>query len=62
MKNLVIYKTQQYILDDLFKTHVPLSLSLAQKKHINVSLDAQVVITRDDELQQITAYELDKQI
>jgi hypothetical protein len=35
---------------------------LAQKKHINVSLDAQIVVTRDDELQQITAYELDKQI
>jgi hypothetical protein len=35
---------------DFFETLAPLSLYLAQKKHINVILDAQVVFTRDDEL------------
>lgn len=50
MKDLVIYKTQQSFLDDHFETFAPLSLSLA-KKHINVTLDAQAVFTRDEKLQ-----------
>ena len=35
---------------------------MAQKEHINATLNAQVVFTRDDELQQILVYGLDDQI
>ena len=60
IKNLDIYKTQQSISNDPFKTLALLSLSLAQNKHIkslaqnehiNVTLNGQVVFTMDDELQ-----------
>jgi hypothetical protein len=51
IKNLDIYKTQQSISNDPFKTLALLSLSLAQNEHINVTLDGQVVFTMDDELQ-----------
>jgi len=61
-KDLVICKTQQPIPDIPFETLAPLSLSLAQNKHINVTLNVQVVFTRDGELQQILVYELDNQI
>jgi hypothetical protein len=62
MKDLVIYKTQQPITGDPFETSSSLSLSLAQKEHINVTLDAQVVFFRDGELQRISIHELDDQI
>jgi len=44
IKDLVIYKIQQSITDDLFETSPPLSLSLTQKKHINATLDVLVVL------------------
>jgi len=50
MKSLVIYKTQQSIPDDSYEILAPLSLFLAQKEHINATLDAQVVFIKDDEL------------
>ena len=40
-------------------TSSSLSISLAQKEHINATLNAQVVFTRDGELQQIPVYGLD---
>jgi hypothetical protein len=49
MNDLVIYKTQQFIPDALFETLALLSLSLAQKEHINATLNAQIVFTRDGE-------------
>jgi hypothetical protein len=49
MNDLVIYKTQQSIPDALFETLALLSLSLAQKEHINATLNAQIVFTRDGE-------------
>jgi hypothetical protein len=55
MKDLIIYKIQP-ILDAPFDTPTSLSISLAQKKHINATLNAQVFFTRDDELQQIPVY------
>jgi hypothetical protein len=61
MKDLSIYKIQS-IPDAPFDTPTSLSISLAQKKHINATLNAQVVFTRDGELQQITVYGLDDQI
>jgi hypothetical protein len=61
MKNLIIYKVQP-ILDAPFDTPTLLSISLAQKEHINATLNAQVVFIRDDELQQIPVYGLDDQI
>lgn len=33
-----------------------------KKKHINATLDAQIVFTKDDELQRISVYKLDDQI
>jgi hypothetical protein len=62
MKSLVIYKTQQSIPDDSYEIFAPLSLFLAQKEHINATLYAQVVFTKDDELQRIPVYKLDDQI
>jgi endonuclease III len=63
MMDLVIYTTQQFIFDDPFETLASLSLSLAQKKkHINTTLEALVVFTRDGELQQFSVYELANQI
>jgi hypothetical protein len=62
MKDLVIYKTQQYIPNIYFETLALLSLSLAQNEHINATLNAHVVFTRDVELQQILVYELDDEI
>jgi len=53
MKDLVIYKMQQFILDTPFDILTVLSLSLTQKEHINATLDAQVVFTRDGKLQRI---------
>jgi len=50
-KNLIIYKLQHPIYDDPFDIPTLLSLSLAQKKHINATLDAQVVFIRDDKIQ-----------
>jgi hypothetical protein len=55
MKDLIIYKIQP-ILDAPFDTPTSLSISLAQKKHINATVNAQVFFTRDDELQQIPVY------
>jgi hypothetical protein len=53
MKDLLIYKTQQFILDTPFDILIVLSLSLTQKENINATLDAQVVFTRDGKLQRI---------
>jgi len=50
MKDLVIYKTQQPIPNTLFDTPTSLPISLAQNEHINATLNAQVVFTRDGEL------------
>jgi len=61
MKDLIIYKIQP-ILDAPFNTPTSLSISLAQKEHINATLNAQVVFTMDDELQQILVYGLNDQI
>jgi hypothetical protein len=61
MKDLSIYKIQ-HISDASFDTPISLSISLAQKEHINATLNAQVVFTRDGELQQISVYGLDDQI
>jgi len=49
--DLIIYKLQHPIHDDPFDIPTLLSLSLAQNKHINATLDAQVIFTRDDEIQ-----------
>ena len=49
MKDLSIYKIQPTT-DAPFDTPTSLSISLAQKEHINAILNAQVVFTRDDEL------------
>jgi hypothetical protein len=61
MKDLRIYKIQ-HIPDAPFDTPTSLSISLAQKEHINATLNAQVVFTRDGELQQIPVYGPDDQI
>jgi hypothetical protein len=61
MKDLSIYKIQP-ILDGLFDTPTLLSISLPQKEHINATLNAQVVFTRDGELQQISVYGPEYQI
>jgi hypothetical protein len=61
MKDLSIYKIQ-HIPDASFDTTTSLSISLAQKEHINATLNAQVVFTKDGELQQIPVYGLDDQI
>lgn len=61
MKDLSIYKIQP-IPYASFDTPTSLSISLAQKEHINATLNAQVVFTRDGELQQILVYGLDDQI
>jgi len=61
MKDLSIYKIQ-HISDASFDTPISLSISLAQKEHINATLNAQIVFTRDGELQQIPVYGLDDQI
>ena len=55
MKDLSIYKIQP-IPNTSFDTPTSLSISLAQKEHINATLNAQVVFTRDGELQQIPVY------
>ena len=61
MKDLSIYKIQPTP-DAPFDTPTLLSISLAQKEHINATLNAQVAFTRDGELQQILVYGLDDQI
>jgi hypothetical protein len=61
IKDLGIYKTQP-IRDASFDTPTSLSISLAQKEYINATLNAQVVFTRDGELQQILVYGFDDQI
>jgi hypothetical protein len=61
MKDLSIYKIQP-IPDAPFDTPTSLSISLAQKEHINATLNTQVIFTRDGELQQIPVYGLDDQI
>jgi len=61
IKDLSIYKIQP-IPNASFDTPTSLSISLAQQEHINVTLNAQVVFTRDGELQQILVYGLDDQI
>jgi len=60
MNDLVIYKTQQSIPDAPFDISTILSLLLAQKKYINVTLDTQVIFTKDGELQRFPIYELDE--
>jgi len=61
MKDLSIYKIHP-IPDAPFDTPTSLSISLAQTKHINATLNAQVVSTRNGELQQILVYGLNDQI
>jgi hypothetical protein len=61
IKDFSIYKIQP-IPDAPFDTSTSLSISSAQKEHINATLNAQVVFTRDGELQQIPVYGLDDQI
>jgi hypothetical protein len=61
MKDLSIYKIQ-LIHDASFDTPTSSSISSAQKEHINATLNAQVVFTKDDELQQIPVHGLDNQI
>jgi len=61
MKDLSFYKIQPTP-DAPFDTLTSLSISLAHKEHINATLNAQVVFTRDGELQQIPVYGLDDQI
>jgi len=61
MKDLGIYKIQP-IPDASFDALTSLSISLTQKEHINATLNAQVIFTRDGELQQILVYGLDNQI
>jgi len=61
MKDLSIYKIQP-IHNASFDTPTSSSISLAQKEHINATLNAQVVFTKDDELQQISVHGLDDQI
>jgi hypothetical protein len=61
LKDLSIYKIQP-IPDAPFDTPTSLSISLAQKEHINATLNAQVVFTKNGELQQILVYGLDNQI
>jgi len=51
MKELVIYKTQELIHDTPFDIPIVLSSSLKQKEHINAILDAQVVFTKNGEVQ-----------
>jgi len=58
IKDFSIYKIQS-IPDAPFDTPTSLSISLAQTEHINVTLNAQVVFTRNGELQQIPIYGLD---
>jgi 16S rRNA A1518/A1519 N6-dimethyltransferase RsmA/KsgA/DIM1 with predicted DNA glycosylase/AP lyase activity len=58
MNNFVIYKIQ-IISNAPFEINAPLSLSLIQKEHINVTLDAWVVFTKDSKLQRIQIYEID---
>ena len=58
MKDLVMYK-RQHIPDNSFETRSLLSLSLAQKKHINVTLNTQIIFTSDGEVQRILVHELD---
>jgi len=53
-----MYK-RQHILDNSFETRSLLSLSLAQKKHINVTLNTQIIFTSDGEVQRILVHELD---
>jgi len=45
MKDLVVYETQP-IPDAFFDTSFSLSVSLTQKKHINATLNVQVIFTR----------------
>ena len=61
MKDLSIYKIQPTP-DAPFDTPTSLSISLAQKKHINATLNAQIVFNWDGELQQISVYGFDDQI
>jgi hypothetical protein len=61
MKDLSIYKIQHIFYASL-DTPISLSISLAQKEHINATLNAQIVFIRDGELQQIQVYGLDDQI
>jgi hypothetical protein len=62
MKDIVIYKTQQPIPNALFDTPTSLPIYLAQKEHINATLNTQVVFTKNGELQQILVCRLDDQI
>lgn len=59
IKNLVIYKWQQHIHDDPFKTSIPSSFLFAQKEYINVILDIQVIFIRENEVLQIQFCERD---
>jgi hypothetical protein len=52
-----MYK-RQHIPDNSFETRSLLSLSLAQKKHINVTLNTQIIFTSDGEVQRILVHEL----
>jgi hypothetical protein len=57
-----MYKRQQHILDNSFETPFLLSLSLAQNKHINTTLNTQVIFTSDGKVQRILVHELANQI
>jgi len=61
MKDFSFYKIQPTH-DAHFDNPTSLSISLAQKKHINATLNTQVVFIRDGELKQILVYGLDDQI
>jgi hypothetical protein len=62
MNDLVMYKRQQHILDNSFETPFLLSLSLVQNKHINTTLNTQVIFTSDGKVQRILIHELANQI
>lgn len=51
MNDLVIYITQQSFRGGPFETFAILSLYLEKNKHINSTLDVQIVFTRDNEPQ-----------
>jgi hypothetical protein len=52
MEDPIIYKRQP-ILDARFETLTILSLLSTQKEHVNATLNAQVIFTRNGEVQQI---------
>jgi hypothetical protein len=53
---------QHHIPDKPFDTPISLSLSSAQKKHNNATLDVQKFFTKDGKIQQVLVYGLGDQI